>query len=505
MLSMLIDWILHLDTHLLPRQSKYNSDPAAGNIELSVPNVGLDSRWALAANENYFYFTYEDRAYEYLNGRAGVISSAIRMTSTGSQSGFTTPIAVSIFNNRAIFTYYDTMYVFSLITRTWSRWQSPQRGGVGRMLERRSTVAQAPQAYAAPARGPQVPPSTEVWRNKLLCPVPSKGGWTLGDNITSEDADDGKVYVAGAVDPTGNINVAIAKAFPSTPTDVLSASATVENVGTVAITMRLAWTFEGSSASLNGPIATIAPGEKKTLLYENRSPGAGTTATHLVLRSYTTGFATGAKVKLLDNSIAVVAGEAAYAEGFSGDSSPDEALLPSWLGAVNDSESVLKTKAISSRTLLRITDAVTADYEDFQCVARTKVFSFDTPQAYKRLFWWGLDGIFRMDVAATVTPIVYGGTVTWGELYERGVTWGQLLFGTWSRPVSAPLTVETIRPEIGSAAQRKFTKFLKKLRFRQLQFQVVFDTRGDFNTAPVRLFSLHAEVTPAQTVVKSIS
>lgn len=295
---------------------QYNSDPAAGNIEVSVPNVGLDSRWSLAANENYFYFTYEDRAYEYLNGRAQVISSAITFTSTGSQSGFATPLAVSTFNNRAIFTYYDTLYVFSLITRTWSRWRVPQRGGIGRVLERRTTAGAAPQAYACSATRP---------------------------------------------------------------------------LGSVSI------------------------------------------------------------------------------------------------------------------PLLRITDDVNADFEEFQCVARTKIFAFDTPQLYKRLFWWGLDGIFRMDVSATVTPIVYGGSVTWGELYAKGITWGQLLFGTWGRPVAAPLSVETIRPELGSTAQRKFTKFMKKLRFRQLQFQVVFDTKGDDQTAPVRLFSLHAEVTPAQTVVKAIS
>lgn len=295
---------------------EYNSDPAAGVIQVSVPNVGLDSRWSLAAHENYFYFSYDDRAYEYINGRAQEISQAISFSSTGSRSGFTVPLAVSVFNRRAIFTFYDTLYVFSLLTRTWSRWRSPQRGGIGRILERRNNGSTAPQAYAMKA--------------------------------------------------------------------------------------------------IRSPGQTEAP-------------------------------------------------------------------------------------------LYRITDSISSDSEEFQCVARTKIFAFDTPQLFKRLFWWGLDGIFRMDVSATVTPIVYGGQVTWGELLARGVTWGQLLHGTWSRPISAPLSVETIRPEVGAAAQRKFTKFMKKLRFRQLQFQVVFDTKGDDQTAPVRLFSLHAETTPAQTVSKAIS
>jgi len=110
-----------------------------------------------------------------------------------------------------------------------------------------------------------------------------------------------------------------------------------------------------------------------------------------------------------------------------------------------------------------------------------------------------------MEARGTALPIVYGGSVTWGELYTKGITWGQLLFGTWGRPVAQGLSVETIRPELGATAQRKFTKFMKKLRFRQIQFQVVFNTRGDDQTAPVRLFSLHAEVTPAQAVSKAIS
>ena len=295
---------------------EYGTDPAAGTIEVSVPNIGLDSRWSLAAHENYFYFSYDDRAYEYLNGRANPISQAITFSSTGSRSGYTVPLAVSIFNGRALFTFYDTLYVFSLTTRTWSRWRAPSRGGIGRILERRNDSSTPPQAYAMRA----IPPV--------------------------------------------------------------------------------------------GP--RVAP-------------------------------------------------------------------------------------------LYRISDAITDDFEDFDCMVRTKIYAFDTPQLYKRLFWWGIDGIFRMDVTAIVTPIVYGGRVTWGELYSKGVTWGQLLNGTWGRPIAAGLSVETVRPELGATAQRKFVKFNKKLRFRQLQFEIAFSTRGDAQTAPVRLFSMHAEVTQAQSVSKAIS
>ena len=172
-----------------------------------------------------------------------------------------------------------------------------------------------------------------------------------------------------------------------------------------------------------------------------------------------------------------------------------------WDGSDDDSTS----STIRHAKLCQITDTISQDSETFTCVVHTKIYSFDSTQLYKRLFWWGLDGIFRTGMSATVMPIVYGGSVTWGELRERGITWEQLLHGTWGRPVAQQLSVETVVPEIGATAQRKFVKFMKKLRFRQVQFQIVFQTRGDDQTAPVRLFSLHAEVTPAQAVSKAIS
>lgn len=295
---------------------EYATDPVGGVIEESVPNIGLDSRWSLAAYENYFYFSYDDRAYEFLNGRAQTISQAITFETSSSRSGYTVPLAVSIFNGRAIFTFYDTLYVFSTVTRTWSRWRMPSRGSIGRILERRNNGSFPPQAYAM------------------------SGARTLG--------------------------------------------------------------------------ATKSP-------------------------------------------------------------------------------------------LYRITDDLSSDFEEFDCVVRTKVYSFDAPHQFKRLFWWGLDGIYRMGVKAAAIPIAYGGQVTWGDLIDRGLTWGDLLFGTWGRPASPGLIIETDQPDAGATAQRKFTKFRKGTRFRQIQFQVAFPTRGDDQTAPVRLFSLHTEVTTRQTAPKAIS
>lgn len=74
---------------------------------------------------------------------------------------------------------------------------------------------------------------------------------------------------------------------------------------------------------------------------------------------------------------------------------------------------------------------------------------------------------------------------------------------TWGQPSSELPIVETQRT--GGAAIRKFVKFYKSLRFRQVNFQVSFDTDGSISTAPVRLFSLMTYVRAKQRVSKPIS
>lgn len=170
-----------------------------------------------------------------------------------------------------------------------------------------------------------------------------------------------------------------------------------------------------------------------------------------------------------------------------------------WTGDENNSTS----ESFRHAKLYRITDEITTDKEDFTCLVRTKIFHFDSPSKYKRLFWWGIDAIYRKVATGRVIPVTYGSAVTWGELLNY--TWNQLLSGTWRQPFVKGSSLETIRPELGLSAQRKFSKFRKGIRFRQAQFEVEFETDGSMDSAPVRLFSIHTEVNQAQTVSKAIT
>jgi len=114
---------------------QYTSDPAAAVISLVVPNVGLSSRFAITQFESDIYFMYDDRAYEFTNNRASQINvkTPFRATVT---TGFHNDYAVSEFNRRIVFTYFNKMFVYSLRTRAWTTWESETYGSLCKLAVR---------------------------------------------------------------------------------------------------------------------------------------------------------------------------------------------------------------------------------------------------------------------------------------------------------------------------------------------------------------------------------
>lgn len=152
---------------------------------------------------------------------------------------------------------------------------------------------------------------------------------------------------------------------------------------------------------------------------------------------------------------------------------------------------------------LTISEDITGAAEAMSCTAVTKNFNYEASSVYKRLFWWGVDATFRNTVLAVATPIVFNYAVTWGQL--RAFKWGDVAKFTWGQPISGTLSVQTTSNTSGSGSMRKFVKFMKGLRFRQINFRLTFSTDGSTNTAPVRLFSIVTYVKPKEHVSKTVS
>jgi len=156
---------------------------------------------------------------------------------------------------------------------------------------------------------------------------------------------------------------------------------------------------------------------------------------------------------------------------------------------------------------LKINELLTTDAsEPFTCVLQTKNYAFDLPSSYKRMWWWGADTIFRGAVHGEAIPVVQTQSTDWGYLWSGGLTWADLLTSTWDAPVGAdPISEVTEYDSAGLGFMRKFVKFRKAMRFRQVYFRVTFTADGTITTSPVYLFTLRARIAVRQTVSKAIT
>jgi hypothetical protein len=152
---------------------------------------------------------------------------------------------------------------------------------------------------------------------------------------------------------------------------------------------------------------------------------------------------------------------------------------------------------------LKITDTTGSVAEQMTCVAQTKIFNYQASSIYKRLFWWGIDANFRTTVEGLAFPITFNFQVIWQDLLPK--TWGEIAQFFWINPLAEPPFVDSNVDVSTAPLGRKFVKFFKSLRFRQIFYRVTFPTDGSSATAPVRLFSLMTYVNPKETVSRTIN
>lgn len=150
-----------------------------------------------------------------------------------------------------------------------------------------------------------------------------------------------------------------------------------------------------------------------------------------------------------------------------------------------------------------IIDAVHS--ENISCSVLTKNYDHGVPHRYKRLFWWGADVSTISAITGTVQPVVVSFSVTWDQLEAGypGITWDTLESGTWDQPLNLPVIVQTVTSAQG--ALRKFAKFAKSLRFRQVNYKVEFSYDGTDNSGPVRFFAMTTIIGTREHVSKSLT
>src|SRR4030095_1305873 len=125
-------------------------------------------------------------------------------------------------------------------------------------------------------------------------------------------------------------------------------------------------------------------------------------------------------------------------------------------------------------------DTYTAlDTETFTCRLKSKVYSFNVPYTYKRLMWWGVDMLSRSKIDVIVTPVVYGRPIRIMDVDDRTIA------SLSTRPINSLLDIDISVADSANITNpngvRMFVKYLKSLRFRQIQFQLSSTIDGTTN------------------------
>lgn len=149
------------------------------------------------------------------------------------------------------------------------------------------------------------------------------------------------------------------------------------------------------------------------------------------------------------------------------------------------------TKEKTTGALVTITSSLT-----------TKNFDLADSHHFKKMMWWGADILTNQNIIGFANPVVTDYKVTWYDL--RTKYWNDIKNNTWYNPLLTPSPIET-DVTITTSVSRKFVKFKKALRFRQINYKLTLIGDGSTATGPCRVFTLTAIIASKQTVSKQVS
>jgi hypothetical protein len=142
--------------------------------------------------------------------------------------------------------------------------------------------------------------------------------------------------------------------------------------------------------------------------------------------------------------------------------------------------------------------------EDFQCVLRTRIYDFNSPSEWKRMFWWAADVSANGTIDGVVVPIGVPDLInSWDQLDQY--TWTYLTTKTWDNLFERDVSVYTTQVVTDEVPQRVSLKMDKGIRFRRAYFELYLDCDGTAATAPAQIFSLTPMVGVKAKMTKDVA
>jgi hypothetical protein len=137
-----------------------------------------------------------------------------------------------------------------------------------------------------------------------------------------------------------------------------------------------------------------------------------------------------------------------------------------------------------------------SDPEAIECILRTKIYDFNSPTEWKRMYWWSADVMASNTVIAKAFPVSLSAIQTsWDAMDYSGpgdteyVDWDKEN-DTWDNPTATASFASTTVDTGYTYKQRLSLKLDHGLRFRRVYFELYLTSDGTVNTSPAQIFSL---------------
>lgn len=448
--------------------------PKNGDLTKVSGSIGAAGSTSVVGFESYAFVYDQGRVYELINNKFTQINLNVNFNADSDAADATAPgVDMSVVNRRLLVRYFNTLYSYSVDTRTWSQWKT-NGGTPGLFMELPADSASAlPSTFIAASRGTTQLPGINKIHDSAFTDAATNAKRLLNANLV------GTATILNSI-------VTITKTGAGFPEFFLSSDGVLSDYD-IPVSPYQRFTFTAVVSSSDS-------GTNKFELHYNfllRSGSVSTTTVNILA----------ADVPALSDEITV----------------PNDALLmnlsikiaaASPVGTVITltNPNIIRSNVASAVSVLRLVDQYqnTTAMEYIECYVKTKAYDYQANSVFKRLFLWGLDVKTSRPIEMQAIPLGRKQSVTWDDL--ESYTWDQLEAGTWDNPLSwlgVSNTVIDMTDQISDVSEngRFFVKALKSLRFRQIQYAAKLTTLGNSDTGPAKLFSLTTYTKASQMVV----
>lgn len=535
------DMLIVFKTHSTYR-FVYDSNPALGSVVLVSGDIGLTHTGCVASYENAIFTMYQNNVYDFTNLQYRKINDKLELRSDVPSTEYVRVCGISIWSNRLFVTYKGMCFVYNLVTRTWSEWESERVGTIGKIIP---VPTDENLAVIEPLR------TLGGWDNLKVIKLAARINYTyttagpytfnmanaLSNGVTPGDIllllvhryyqglDYHKVksvYINS--DPSQELSplhttTSAASSFvglyareleEGEISDSIDITLVSENFEELFQDQMIAYPVVISGADVNRILVAGVNGEsankRSPALVRDSNPPSNSLS--VIFASghhddpwlFTLNGPPGAWNEVVTDRrswsgspgivYAIDAGVAYLAQNSTTITPEPWAVsnLGEGFGAYYMHVNFIP-KQVPRGIVYGVADTHPAEVEEpFDCFIKTKYYDYANAANFKRLMWWGADAAINTKVTARLDPTQYAVNKTWKELED--LTWDSPDLYTWSRPLVPGITVEDSTTVGYELSGRKFIKFLKSIRFRKLSYELAFSSTGVDETKVFKLVTV---------------